>query len=1021
MSSQKLSHAGGPVVTPSRKVHIQCQPSHRTVLPDTISDVFTSGNQDGDVTLVAKDGHSVQAHQCILSFSPMLAKIFQDHGAKAFMGMAITFAGFHGKSLEALVQFLYTGEVGLVTKDDTTNEFAELCKNLQINPAVTKYRNQGSGKKARSSAKPRYGGSGGQGENADSEFKEPKPPAAESHQSKKSKHEETSGKSRSVRAGSFSPPYRGGGGDASSGGPSTTPSAPKKRRASSEDSSAGGSISSNSKNDPHRPHKKSKSQHSIGENGPSSTSGHGTENQSKSSSGSSSSGKKSRHSSTNEDRSESSSKKKVPVDKSGQDTKKALANNDKDEGESTQEKTATICEGDGGKDKSEESQRLKVAKEWAEGLRGSGTAQDPKTPVPPLSSELPPTPASPTEKRDPVDARTPEHQGIPDVEVGSPYSSPSPRAQPSQVSGSGPLDALSPFPGLQTPSFDLPLEVIKGPTAFYASSSSSSPPYSAAAVSIKSEPETATPAAMQTEPTATASPAETKPKPSIQNPPGDAPPSKTPVLRTDKEQHASQGTSSAPSTSQKSPASITPVKAPRAPAAPLAKSPLLLRKGAREAAAAAAQNKRKVAAPQAHSSSAKEEIEEKRRRIMNKIKQEGPLEGVKGKRSKSTDSKKQVERYGDQFKSDSKTGTPRKKGRRSAKRDSSSSSSSKRQHSKNRYKYEDEDDANWLVDDKDSSEDDGSQEWSPSEDESKVFADQRFVKSDAKSDGETASDGKDSDEVSISTSSSEEESFSPSKRKRMFKPPPSTQSDTGRSGSQKSLKPLTFEQRSASPRELAQWILGRNRQRAVVSVQLEGTDKVMERLTYLWKSKQKDEESSESSDGGLSSSALAAMEKERKKKFSRINKPFQSSSDEADGGSEKARERSSKSKNKKPHSHSSPQHPPSAPIGGSSKVFSASSSASTPLRLRLPGTPQSKQQTPQRSSISSSSLSGPHSAPPHQKPLLANLPQALQSFQIPKKQRTPIQVSEPPLFSPDPTPSVSSASNQPSSSSQSAK
>merc|ERR1711974_522765 len=277
-----------------------------------------------------------------------------------------------------------------------------------------------------------------------------------------------------------------------------------------------------------------------------------------------------------------------------------------------------------------------------------------------------------------------------------------------------------------------------------------------------------------------------------------------------------------------------------------------------------------------------------------------------------------------------------------------------------------------------------------------------FVKSDAKSDGETASDGKDSDDqVSISTSSSEEESFSPSKRKRLFKPPPSAQSDTGRSSSQKSLKPLTFEQRSASPRELAQWILGRNRQRAVVSVQLEGTDKVMERLTYLWKSKQKDEESSESSDGGLSSSALAAMEKERKKKFSRINKPFQSSSDEADGGSEKARERSSKSKNKKPHSHSSQQHPPSAPIGGSSSS-KVSSSSSTPLRLRMPGTPQSMQQTPQRSSTSASSLSGPHSAPPHQKPLLANLPPALQSFQIPKKQRTPTQVSEPPLFSPDP-------------------
>ena len=114
------------------------------------------------------------------------------------------------------------------------------------------------------------------------------------------------------------------------------------------------------------------------------------------------------------------------------------------------------------------------------------------------------------------------------------------------------IASVSIHASFQTPSFDLPLEVIKGPTAFYASSSSSSPPYSAAAVSIKSEPETATPAAMQTEPTATASPAETKPKPSTQNPPSDAPPSKTtPVLRTDKVQHATQGTSSAPSTSQK--------------------------------------------------------------------------------------------------------------------------------------------------------------------------------------------------------------------------------------------------------------------------------------------------------------------------------------------------------------------------------------------------------------------------------------------------------------------------------------
>ena len=125
----------------------------------------------------------------------------QRKGAVGFLSILSLDESLAGKDLSYVLQsnnfffsyFAFSFHLGLVTKDDTTNEFAELCKPLQINPAVTKYRNQGSGKKARSSAKPRYGGGGGQGENADSEFKEPKPPAAESHQSKKSKHEETSG------------------------------------------------------------------------------------------------------------------------------------------------------------------------------------------------------------------------------------------------------------------------------------------------------------------------------------------------------------------------------------------------------------------------------------------------------------------------------------------------------------------------------------------------------------------------------------------------------------------------------------------------------------------------------------------------------------------------------------------------------------------------------------------------------------------------------------------------------------
>ena len=125
----------------------------------------------------------------------------QRKGAVGFLSTLSLDESLAGKDLSYVLQsnnfffsyFAFSFYLGLVTKDDTTNEFAELCKTLQINPAVTKYRNQGSGKKARSSAKPRYGGGGGQGENADSEFKEPKPPAAESHQSKKSKYEETSG------------------------------------------------------------------------------------------------------------------------------------------------------------------------------------------------------------------------------------------------------------------------------------------------------------------------------------------------------------------------------------------------------------------------------------------------------------------------------------------------------------------------------------------------------------------------------------------------------------------------------------------------------------------------------------------------------------------------------------------------------------------------------------------------------------------------------------------------------------
>ena len=45
----------------------------------------------------------------------------------------------------------------LVTKHDKTNEFASLCNLLEVNPAVTKYRNQTSKRASVASSKPRYG------------------------------------------------------------------------------------------------------------------------------------------------------------------------------------------------------------------------------------------------------------------------------------------------------------------------------------------------------------------------------------------------------------------------------------------------------------------------------------------------------------------------------------------------------------------------------------------------------------------------------------------------------------------------------------------------------------------------------------------------------------------------------------------------------------------------------------------------------------------------------------------------
>ena len=53
-------------------VQIKCLPRNKSALPERITDVYTSGNDDGDVTLVGRDGVKVQAHQVLYIFKTSL-------------------------------------------------------------------------------------------------------------------------------------------------------------------------------------------------------------------------------------------------------------------------------------------------------------------------------------------------------------------------------------------------------------------------------------------------------------------------------------------------------------------------------------------------------------------------------------------------------------------------------------------------------------------------------------------------------------------------------------------------------------------------------------------------------------------------------------------------------------------------------------------------------------------------------------------------------------------------------------
>lgn len=83
-----------------------------TVLPKRVQECLDRSTMT-DVTLVADgDSGALEAHQCVLNSSPVLRALFLGREQRAVARPVVRFAGFHRDSVVALLQFVYTGQIG---------------------------------------------------------------------------------------------------------------------------------------------------------------------------------------------------------------------------------------------------------------------------------------------------------------------------------------------------------------------------------------------------------------------------------------------------------------------------------------------------------------------------------------------------------------------------------------------------------------------------------------------------------------------------------------------------------------------------------------------------------------------------------------------------------------------------------------------------------------------------------------------------------------------------------------------
>jgi len=93
---------------------------------------------NSDALIISGDGGEIHAHQVVLAKSDTLKHAMKSSDVRFQPEAVIIFPEFKKKSLVMMLQFLYTGEVDLISASEMLVEFQELCKILKLNPQVRK-------------------------------------------------------------------------------------------------------------------------------------------------------------------------------------------------------------------------------------------------------------------------------------------------------------------------------------------------------------------------------------------------------------------------------------------------------------------------------------------------------------------------------------------------------------------------------------------------------------------------------------------------------------------------------------------------------------------------------------------------------------------------------------------------------------------------------------------------------------------------------------------------------------------